>query len=1208
MNRQELLAIIQQAKDEKWTTLDLSGKEIIELPQEIGQLTALQQLDLSHNQLESLPSDLGQLTALQKLHLMDNRLSSLSSDIGQLSSLQELDLGFNQLNSLPSNIGQLVVLQVLYLSYNQFSILPTNIGHLKNLRKLDLSNNRLNSLSSKIGHLKSLRKLYLNNNRLDTLPQAIGQLSKLQSLNLSGNQLSYLPENIGKLTNLDRLNLSVNQLKILPLNIGHLKNLQRLILSGNQLSSLPENIGQLASLKQLHLIDNQLSYIPQVIGQLRALERLYLSYNQLSDLPLDIGRLKALQQLDLDGNNLTDLPADIGQLTALQQLHVDGNNLTNLPTEIGQLTALERLYLSRNRLDSIPSSVGQLRSLKQLCLSHNQLSNLPSIIGQLTALKWLHLDDNQLSDLPPNIGQLKALQQLHLDGNKLSNLPPDIEQLTALEVLYLSRNQLKNFPPVIGKLKSLQKLYLSHNQLSSLPSVIEQLTSLQLIHLDGNKLSGLPSNIGSLKTLQQFLLDNNQLVVLPPEINGLINCRILSLKRNPGTFPASIAKLRKHGDNVYVPKNSPNLSEDFLEKPIWDLDCYLRDGEGAMHPINEAKLILIGDDLDGRTCLAKHFLHGKAFQKNVGINQQQWEYITINGHQIRLNVWSFGDREVLRNTHQFFLTKRSVYVLVLNALDDKYESRLEYWLKLIQSFGSDSPMLIAINQLDKAHHVQLNERFLTEKYSFIIKGFYPISCATGEGVTKLKQDIQFEVGKLPHIHELMPTTWFTLKQSIENHPENYISYSDYHDLCLKHKILEQDSQSTLCAFLHDLGIVLNFRDDERLKDTIVLNPEWVTNAVYKLLDNLELFKKHGIFSLADLTRTLENDNAYSNTTKHPFIIDMMQKFELCFPITDTPNYLLPELLQNEEPDLDRSKDDSLRFEYHYDILPHSVFSRFVVRLHRYISKTTYWRTGVVLTYEKNKALIKADLEDRKIFVWVSGKTRTRGVLLGIVRKEFNYIHGTIKGLEAKEKVPYKNVTVDYQHLLDLEEMGEEYFIPEGLKEKVSVQFLLAGVDNRMIKQKIFLASSSELKADRRQFEIFINRKNKVLVDKGIFLELVIWEDLSAAMSATRLQDEYNIAVREADIFVMLYCSKVGKYTEEEFTVAWENFKMHGKPLIFIYFNDTAVTMSNLKREEIDSLLKFQDLLKNLEHFATGYTNIDALLLNFTQQLEKLGIA
>jgi hypothetical protein len=61
----------------------------------------------------------------------------------------------------------------------------------------------------------------------------------------------------------------------------------------------------------------------------------------------------------------------------------------------------------------------------------------------------------------------------------------------------------------------------------------------------------------------------------------------------------------------------------------------------------------------------------------------------------------------------------------------------------------------------------------------------------------------------------------------------------------------------------------------------------------------------------------------------------------------------------------------------------------------------------------------------------------------------------------------------------------------------------------MLIKKLFLASSRELEEDRKEFEIFINRKNKDWVVKGVFLELLVWEDFLDAVSKTRLQDEYN---------------------------------------------------------------------------------------------------
>lgn len=158
--------------------------------------------------------------------------------------------------------------------------------------------------------------------------------------------------------------------------------------------------------------------------------------------------------------------------------------------------------------------------------------------------------------------------------------------------------------------------------------------------------------------------------------------------------------------------------------------------------------------------------------------------------------------------------------------------------------------------------------------------------------------------------------------------------------------------------------------------------------------------------------------------------------------------------------------------------------------------------------------------------------------------------------------------------------------------------------SNLTKKKLYLASSSELKEDRQQFEIFINRKNKSWVDKGIFLDLVIWEDFLDAVSKSRLQNEYNQAIMDCDIFVMLFFTKVGKYTEEEFETAFGRFKETNKPFIFTYFKDATISTGDLN-DEVLSLLQFKQKLSNLGHFFTVYKNIEDLQLKFGQQLDKL---
>jgi hypothetical protein len=157
----------------------------------------------------------------------------------------------------------------------------------------------------------------------------------------------------------------------------------------------------------------------------------------------------------------------------------------------------------------------------------------------------------------------------------------------------------------------------------------------------------------------------------------------------------------------------------------------------------------------------------------------------------------------------------------------------------------------------------------------------------------------------------------------------------------------------------------------------------------------------------------------------------------------------------------------------------------------------------------------------------------------------------------------------------------------------------------LITKKLFLASSAELKEDRKEFEIFIGRKNKEWVAKGVFLELVIWEDFLDAVSQTRLQDEYDKAIRECDLFVMLFWTKVGQYTEEEFETAFGQFKSTNKPFIFTYFKDAEISVASANKKDLMSLWAFQEKLSALGHFYTVYKNVEELKFKFNQQLDKL---
>lgn len=152
--------------------------------------------------------------------------------------------------------------------------------------------------------------------------------------------------------------------------------------------------------------------------------------------------------------------------------------------------------------------------------------------------------------------------------------------------------------------------------------------------------------------------------------------------------------------------------------------------------------------------------------------------------------------------------------------------------------------------------------------------------------------------------------------------------------------------------------------------------------------------------------------------------------------------------------------------------------------------------------------------------------------------------------------------------------------------------------------RIFIASSMALSEDRRAFRELIMEQNNAWHEQGAFLQVVGWEHFLDAVSKTRLQDEYNKAIRDCDIFVLLFHSKVGKFSREEFEIALDQFHSTGKPLIYTYCKPVDAGNAS-SAEDRQSLADFQQRLSDIGHFATRYENLQELQLKFLQQLYRL---
>lgn len=683
----------------------------------------------------------------------------------------------------------------------------------------------------------------------------------------------------------------------------------------------------------------------------------------------------------------------------------------------GRLTHLD---LSGLQLTDLPESIGFLTRLQSLNLSNNKLMTLPDAFMSMASLHTLNLSDNYLIAMPEQIGKLKSLRWLQLNDNALKALPEWIGNLAELQVLELSNNQLTALPDSIGKLMALQWLKLSDNQLTALPDCIGMLRALQELNLSNNQLTALPESILGLKKLMRLFVHNNSQLGIPAEVLGSTNVESVLSEKNP-------------------------TATDVLE-------YYFRSRHGRS--LNEAKLVLVGRGGVGKTSMVKRLVQKRfdaGAKRTEGIQITQWRIRLFDRENVRLNIWDFGGQEIMHATHQLFLTQRSLYLLVLNGREGTEDMDADYWMRLIESFGRNSPVIVVLNKINE-YRFDVKRRALQERFPSI-REFILTDCEDGRGIDTLHSAIERETDRLEDLRAKFPTSWFSIKDRLAGMKENYLDFETYREKCAELGESDPESQNKLAGYLHSLGIALNFNDDPRLRDTYILNPHWVTNGIYKILNATELADRKGEIDLSSLG-TLLDPNEYPKSM-HGFLLDLMRKFELCFPLGDGPagRYVIPALLDKQEPDTtkDFEPEKCLNFQYHYPVLPEGLISRFIVRTYGMSEGLSRWRSGVIVKFDGNHAVVKGDAQERKVTVSVSGPAPGRRNLLAIIRADLERMHGDIAKLQPRAMVPvpeHPTVVIDYQKLRTFERNGIAQ-IQEAVGDDVltlDVTSLLNGVD------------------------------------------------------------------------------------------------------------------------------------------------------------------
>lgn len=568
---------------------------------------------------------------------------------------------------------------------------------------------------------------------------------------------------------------------------------------------------------------------------------------------------------------------------------------------------------------------------------------------------------------------------LELKNCGLKEIPAEIFEYPHLRTINLSndpfcedemKNKIEVVPDRISQLKNLSKLNISDNLVYDISEEIASIQSLKHLDLTKNKLVHLSEKIANMPNLRELHLEDNPFELLPPEI-----------------VARGIESIR-------------NFIKELSEKDF----------------LFEVKLILVGEGRAGKTCISKALIDKNYklddMKSTEGINIGRWivpknEITKINSkisRDFQINIWDFGGQEIYHSTHQFFLTKRSIYLLVTESRKEDSYDDFYYWLNIIKLLGDKSPVIMVLNKCDQPTK-ELPIKEFKEIFNNIVD-FQKISLADEHrgSFNDFRFTIIDRASKLPHIGTPLPKVWVDIRKELEKlklKGKNYISEKEYLDLCRKYYRSEERALF-LSEYFHDLGVLLHFQDDIDLKDILFLNHEWITKGVYRILDDKKVIDQKGRFTNEDITRVWDFDD-YKFKMRELISLMKNRKFDLCFEL-ETGEYLVPRLLPVDEIDHAWNFDpENLKFEIRYKFMPKGILARLIVKLSNDIYRDNYWRYGVILKYDETKALIREKYFENKIIIDIEGKNKRE--YLFIIRKTINEIHKDYNRIEVSEMVP-----------------------------------------------------------------------------------------------------------------------------------------------------------------------------------------------------------
>lgn len=689
--------------------------------------------------------------------------------------------------------------------------------------------------------------------------------------------------------------------------------------------------------------------------------------------------------------------------------------------------------------------VNEKNEIINLTLSGEKIEEL-SPISALIKIEQLYLFNTSIYDLSP-LKDLQNLFELRVIGSKINDISP-LSSLRVLEILELSSCNIDDKSLSVA-LRNVRRLIINNN-------LVKELTQL----LKWPRLERVLVEFNQIKEISQtFIQETN------------FDYHFFDAKLAPMFFNKNRPYIDITGNPIQYPP-IPIIQQGREAMLQW----WERTEKEGIKPLNEVRVLFLGWGNAGKTSVMRRLIGQEPTQGDEdsthGINLVPWQVKTASEQNVKVNLWDFGGQEIQHHTHQFFLAEDCIYVVVVN---NRENDEPRYWLEYIRTMANAAPTILLFNKTDQARNTQHNVTELMRDYPFI-KHTFEIVAARPKSDVRAEEEVYYRenvaafctaLRRQIEIHRFVatdkyPETTFTVKEWVEAETQlgkNHISKKAFRLACESRGVNEIEQKSWLDIF-KKIGVITYVEQNLHLDKLLILNPEWMTFAVYRILLHPKTKALQGIISKNDLRELLYQDDTDREAFRKKYqyededfgsIIEIMKEYKLCYT-QDNRTLMIPSAFPNNYNSPLEDRTDGLNLKISFKkFLPPSIVNTLIVDLMNQQKIRKSWASGMEV-WDKDiqtEALVKFSNFEREINIKVFGE-RSRE-LMTLIRHEIKNIKRTFSDtLEMEEMVPIPNKPnrfVAYSTLLNYERKGQEKYIDEDVEDH-TVKLLLENIEVR----------------------------------------------------------------------------------------------------------------------------------------------------------------